>query len=1333
MAASGGGGGSDGGESAAIVTELLIPPRLEPDRIPIELKVESRAAGKLEFLIQFQRVEGGDQGRSAGNGAAQAASPTADALPLEPVEGVRAARFVFRWDSKRDLEDASAEVRVIVTPIKDGTPGEPFRSQPFLAGNTPVAVREPVITSRGDFVLITLDVADLESDSALMVKVEMAVEGGDFHALPLAALGLAGKRFTTGPDGAQGSFSFLAAALDRDEVHQEARQVGRPGFRGEIKVKVFLRDFQDEDLSANTGAFLLDNNDPPSRVEILPLGAVEAASGIVPIRYRIFDRDLNPADISVEIDLNDGLGFLPANELASFPSEGRSGLCTLDPLDVSKAGGCTMPQEAHAFLWDAASQVGGQEKASVRVTASDREPGASAQIQDLTGFSRSGLKKRGDLATGTGPAAALCGDFDGDGFLDLVVANKTGNTCTFFPGGETGLPQAGKEVPCGRAPSDLIAGDFDADGVLDLVAANPDALSITYLRGGPGGLPDGPGPRSREISVSGRTVDFAVGDFEGDRFLDLAVATGSAALILVRGAGGQEALEARSEIPLESRPSVLASGDFAVDEAADLLLADEAGQLLWIPGFKGTGLSWEDRKPVGPPSPVSPKAISAGDFDGDAFLDAAVLDVTAQVILYLRGGAAGLSPVDSTGLGVGLAPQALLSADLDGDGAPDLAVTNRDSGDVTYLRGGRGGFSEERMQTVKARVRPVSLAAGDFDGDGFQDLAVANEGSASVTPARGGRDALRPLGDLQVVPFPRVLASGDFDGDGLLDLVALSGNSNSRVASYLAGSAGGLEVSGESAAGTLPVSAAAGDFDGDGLLEAVVSNSGSDNVTYLENDGGALVRARDIPAGKSPGAITAGDFDGDGISEAVVANEGADSIIYLRVGPAGLAQFGQPIKTGAGPLALLIGDFDGDGHLDLAVANGDGGNLTYIRGESPGGLAGVRARTVPAGGLPRALAGGDFDLDGSLDLVAANGRSGTLTFYRGGAGGLSGDPGRVAEIAAGPGPLALAAGDFDGDGVLDAAVALLAGSVVCFSGGAGGVSPDRRVEARVGERPRALSVADHDGDGFPDLIVANGDSASVTWLRGGANGFSEDPGRRSDLAVGLSPIALAAGEFDGDGFADVLVASSEADSVSFFRGGAAGLSRGGVLAAGTAPRALLRGAFGGLGLDDALVVNSVSGTVGLFRQRYLIPHATLLVETAGPPPPPLVDPRNPARYRLELPGSAFSDSTQVTVIPGSAELWQGLSSGGKSFRPLSDPVSILPEGAAPQGGAWLLLRLREPSALAPSPRVFHRASTMAAVGALDLPVEVVEFEKGTAARFRISNFGSYLVASERGN
>ncbi|MFO1500672.1 MAG: VCBS repeat-containing protein [Verrucomicrobiota bacterium] len=76
-------------------------------------------------------------------------------------------------------------------------------------------------------------------------------------------------------------------------------------------------------------------------------------------------------------------------------------------------------------------------------------------------------------------------------------------------------------------------------------------------------------------------------------------------------------------------------------------------------------------------------------------------------------------------------------------------------------------------------------------------------------------------------------------------------------------------------------------------------------------------------------------------------------------------------KAGAEPYALAVGDFDGDGHIDLAVVNwGDPSMGTILFGNGNGAFR--AGGDFHSGRLPIAIASGDFKGDGKLDLVTAN-------------------------------------------------------------------------------------------------------------------------------------------------------------------------------------------------------------------------------------------------------------------------------------------------------------------------------------------------------------------------
>ncbi len=161
-------------------------------------------------------------------------------------------------------------------------------------------------------------------------------------------------------------------------------------------------------------------------------------------------------------------------------------------------------------------------------------------------------------------------------------------------------------------------------------------------------------------------------------------------------------------------------------------------------------------------------------------------------------------------------------------------------------------------------------------------------------------------------------------------------------------------------------------------------------------------------------------------------------------------------------------------------------------------------------------------------MLTANLRSGDVTVLLGdGEGGFRPAPG--SPFAAGDAPFAVAAGDFDGDGIPDLAVASSAsnstgrgrdGLILLRGDGHGGFAPfDGAVEPLpTGAAPVAVAACDLDGAGRDEAITADYNGGSVTtasWSEAGA----VTPTR----SVGSNPEALACGDLDGDGRDEVLV------------------------------------------------------------------------------------------------------------------------------------------------------------------------------------------------------------------
>jgi len=438
------------------------------------------------------------------------------------------------------------------------------------------------------------------------------------------------------------------------------------------------------------------------------------------------------------------------------------------------------------------------------------------------------------------------------------------------------------------------------------------------------------------------------------------------------------------------------------------------------------------------------------------------------------------------------------------------------------------------------------------------NIAASTTASITVTnPAPGG-------GTSNVVPFtvtsptasltfasstisvgadPGNVVVADFNNDGNPDLAVLNQNQPDATCyfyggvgtiSILLGNGDGTfsnkstlclpELGGDDVAGPQLV---AGDFNGDGKIDLVAVEDAGDPyylAVFLGIGDGTFTSSGTFGGFNSIGTVIAGDFNGDGkLDLAFPANLNGAQNIFVALGN-GDGTFtlssGYANLTGT---SLTTGDFNHDGILDLAVIGTGDQPVTILLGNGDGTFTAAASQPLVVVTTPQSVTAGDFNGDGNLDLAIADAGSGILVLLQGAGDGtfvqVEGEPVSPHDS------YYVTAADFNGDNKLDLAFAnscgtdCTANTITLFLGNGNGTFPAGLSET-VGNGPVAVGVGDFNGDGRLDLAVANSVDNTVSILL------------QAPLAV-LSPPTL--------NFSSQLVGSSADQSVTLTNSGSAAL------------------------------------------------------------------------------------------------------------------------------------------------------------------------------------------------
>jgi hypothetical protein len=354
----------------------------------------------------------------------------------------------------------------------------------------------------------------------------------------------------------------------------------------------------------------------------------------------------------------------------------------------------------------------------------------------LTGFAPS-------ITYGAAPASVAVADVNGDGKLDLIVANNPmgggDGTLTVLTNNGSGVFGVNTNLDLGfnAFPACVVAADINGDGKVDLITVE-DNMLVVFTNNGNGVF-----VCNTTLTVGGLLSTLncvAAADVNGDGKPDLISANtySDNNTLTVFTNNGSGVFGSNATLTVGSEPAwVVAVTNVNGKGLMALISANSGTNTLTVLTNNGSGVFGSNATLTVGSGPV---CVVAADVNGDGRPDLICANSNTNTLTVLTNNGSGVFGYHAT-LTVGSAPHSVAMADVNGDGKPDLISANYSAATLTVLtNNGGGGFGYNA--TLHVGNQPACVVAADVNSDGKPDLVCADFGDNTLTVLLGFSQAV---------------------------------------------------------------------------------------------------------------------------------------------------------------------------------------------------------------------------------------------------------------------------------------------------------------------------------------------------------------------------------------------------------------------------------------------------------------------------------------------------------------------------------------------------------------------------------------------------------------